>query len=315
MSADVSRQGRVVITTLFAEQIPSPKIFYLHDRALKVYQKAYGQKEYDYWIGYMKEKYSDLKRLKDILEKEDSDPIVKDYPPFAHRGIHDVESLFWVMTWTLLLVQPVLPQDQTRQLNKASHSLILDNMLKHKCWKDARISPASRDQPQPVAVWKQALGQQLQDFGQMMATLQCYFFFPWYRVPELEGKFAEQHGFELLRRQLLTAIIQCLPQKETPFTPEDMNNPSCIPLTRGYCVEWRIVRAPDTHLTIPTSKGQSSSQNSNTGSVSSATKRARSESGAVVTRSRSKKKKTSTEEDSLVKQITRFHKMRSNWLP
>jgi hypothetical protein len=315
MSADVSRQGRVVITTLYDEQVPSPQVFYLYGRALEVYKKAYGQKEYDYWIGYMEKKHSDLKRFKDIFEKEEL--TAENYPSFAHRGIHDVESLFWVMTWTLLLVQPVLPQNESNQPNAASYSLILKSMLDHECWREARTSPESRDLPVSYKVWRQALGEPLQDFDQMMAALQCYFFFPWYRITELETQFAEQHGFELLRRQLLTAIMQCLPQKDYPFTAEDIKNPSCIPLRRGYCVEWRKFRksSSDSHLTVPTSKGQTSSQTSNTGSVSSATKRARSESGVTVTRSRSKKKKTSAEEDSTVKQITRFHRLRSDWLP
>jgi hypothetical protein len=315
MSADVSRQGRVVITTLYIEQVPTPQVFYLHGRALEIYKKAYGQKEYDYWIDYMGEKYSDLILLKDILEKEDFP--VGHYPPFEHRGIHDVESLFWVMTWTLLLVQPVLPPNQLRQLHEPSHTFMVKNMLGYMCWQGGRASPESRDQPTSYKVWKQTLGDELGNFDQMMATLQRYFFFPWYRVLELDKQFAEQHGFELLRRQLLTAIVRCLPDKEPPFTPEDINDSSCIPLERGYCINWRTSRvlASNSHLKVPTPKGQSSSQNSNTGSPSSATKRARSESGVVVTRSRSKKKKTSAEEDSIVKQIIRFHKLRSEWLP
>jgi hypothetical protein len=316
MSADVSRQGRVATVRFSPEDVPTHNVFLLEDRVRKVYADAFGDTEYQTWIDYMKNARETLKNLlKEIRKTGDGNS--NNYPLFEHRGIHDTESLFWVMAWSFLLISP---QGDSAEIDQPAFSKLINGMIGVRGWHESRHILETRDTLYSEQMWSNALGRGLTSFCGMLASLQDYFNFPWYRLPDLDTWFVKAHGFEVLRRHLLTAIMQCLPKKDMPFQRGDLNenNPLSIQLHRGRCVDWKKLREtpgePGIHLAVPI---RSTSHYSSGDSASFSTKRARSESAVTITRStsRSKKQKSSVQEDTVVMEIVRFSKLRSKWLP
>jgi hypothetical protein len=235
MSADVSRQGRLAMSPIRPDCIPSKESFELTGDAKEAYCGVFGENMYHWWIETMKKGSPGLARVATEVGANTSDPT------FVHEAIHDAESLFWVLTWTLLLVDPVGLNKRTCSTN---HNQMVNNMLDHGRYKttleSTRETEFNRDQVKEAYRWKINLGEPFGPICTMLARMQVHFSFPWYRVDanDFNSKFMSLHGFEVLRRQLLAAIFTFMPSTDIRSEAGSSNN-SVIKLNRGFCCKWK----------------------------------------------------------------------------
>jgi hypothetical protein len=261
MSADVSRQGRL-LTDIPDKYIPTQDIFIIrNDKAREAYINTFSSNEYYSWIKVIDTHHPKLKALVSHMDStKDRDSSL--HPKFHHRGVHDAESLFWVLTWTLLLLDPVAPNTEGRDAERAR---VIRNLRTHESIPGGRKSGANRDAIINEAKWEVLLGQAFSPLWASLESLQSYFAFPWYRVTEFPVSFTEHHGFEVLRRQLLNAIFSFLPDKAMPLEKTFiMNHTNAMKINKGICCKWKEEiaalekpSAPRVHLTVLTGNSQS----------------------------------------------------------
>jgi hypothetical protein len=252
MAADVSQQGRLVTDTA-EKNMPSKDIFVIkNDEARQAYINTFGDDEYRYWIDIINKGGPQLKKLVSYIDTfQDRDASL--HPKFHHRRVHDAESLFWVLIWVSLLLDPKEKQPEGPHTVRAQ---MMVNMRMHQSLydEDSRRLTANRDTLLPIGKWEVILGAKCSSLSAPITSLHSHFAFPWYRVTEFPIEFLEYHGFEVLRRQLLTAIYSLLPPMTSlaPYEREHiMNNPKALKLNRGLCCKWKDEIAATDKKTVP----------------------------------------------------------------
>ena len=183
--------------------VPMPQ---LSGKAKDAYIKAYGQDMYD--------EYSD--KTSETVHGRGQPKLYEDPRPFTHRPDHDVESIFWVLLFTLLLATPKDSQEKPSRIFYA----VIKRMMYHTIDPDEIIDLRDRFFHLTLQEWSNLFHHKLSPIVPMMDALadQVY---PEYGLLDPPPK--QDHLHEVFRRILLNQIL--LMEDNIPLAPGVLRNP------------------------------------------------------------------------------------------
>ena len=196
--------ARAVATGKLLNYLVDAEMFYpipaLTGEAKDAYIKAYGEDMYD--------EYTD--KLIGMAHGCNTSDILPKTPPYFHRPDHDVESIFWVLAFCLIMAKPLNAPDERPQ----AFIDAWNGFKNHVIIKDSTVDTRSFLLHFGRAGWESTLHSRLAPLAGMMAQLgrQVY---PEYGVLSPPPK--PDHLHEAFRRILLSQILSM--KDDIPLTP------------------------------------------------------------------------------------------------
>ena len=177
----------------------------LHGKAKELYIKYYGKETYD--------AYTDV--VLNTFHGERYIPDTPDDTKFSHRPDHDMESMFWILVFTLLLAKPLGAPDEATPAFQAGYKLFHNHVIS-----DDPFDQRERFLLSGKKRWQQSLHPKLSSLAGLLWRMADQVK-PEYGL--LESLPVQDHLHEAFRRLLLEHIISM--DDPIPLTPYISRDP------------------------------------------------------------------------------------------
>ena len=169
----------------------------LDGQALELYQQAWGSEFYSMWT--------------DAVKGPQFIRDVEDEPVFTHLPYHDMESVFWVIYWSLLRAVPTESKDFEEGMEYPTFQGAFKIITTHGAGMSDLRDLLSH------SPWADHLHSGLQSLGPMLERMWAYVGREWGLFYNEDGSTRQDHAHEAVLRLLLREIVRLEDEDPLPI--------------------------------------------------------------------------------------------------